>query len=97
MIAQQREPVDGERDSIDGGSGNDQVFVDRGEDFFSGGPGTDRFFDELQQQFCWRLCDAAGNVVALTLPWAGVNEGAIEFLEAVNPARDELTGVVAQC
>ena len=56
---------------------------------------ADRFFDEMRQQLCWRLRDAAGNVLALTLPWAGVYEDAVAFLEAVNPARDELTGVVA--
>ncbi len=57
---------------------------------------ADRFFDEMRQQLVWRLRDAAGNVVALTLPWAGVNEDAVEFLEAVNPARDELSGVVVR-
>ena len=57
---------------------------------------ADRFFDEMRQQLCWRLRDAAGNVLSLTLPWAGVHEDAVEFLEAVNPARDELTGVVAR-
>ncbi len=57
---------------------------------------ADRYFDEMRQQLCWRLRDAAGNVLSLTLPWAGVNEDAVEFLEAVNPARDELTGVVVR-
>ncbi len=57
---------------------------------------ADRFFDEMRQQLCWRLRDAAGNVLTLTLPWAGVYEDAVAFLEAVNPARDELTGVVAR-
>jgi hypothetical protein len=56
----------------------------------------ERFFDELQQQFCWRLQDEAGSEVALTLPWAGVNESAVEFLEALNPARDRLSAVVCR-
>jgi hypothetical protein len=56
----------------------------------------ERFFDELQQQFCWRLQDDAGNALALTLPWAAVNESAVEFLEALNPARDRLTAVVCR-
>jgi hypothetical protein len=56
----------------------------------------ERSFDELQQRFCWRLQDADGTPLALTLPWAGVNESAIEFLEAVNPARDRLTGVLCR-
>jgi hypothetical protein len=56
----------------------------------------ERSFDELQQRFCWRLQDAEGNSLSLTLPWAGVNESAIEFLEAVNPTRDRLTGVLCR-
>jgi hypothetical protein len=56
----------------------------------------ERSFDELQQRFCWRLQDADGNVLLLTLPWAGVNESAIEFLEAVNPSRDRLMGVLCR-
>src|SRR6185437_10045981 len=56
----------------------------------------ERSFDELQQSFCWQLQDDAANTLALTLPWAGVNESAIEFLEALNPARDRLTAVLAR-
>jgi hypothetical protein len=54
----------------------------------------ERSFDELQQRFCWRLHDGDGNTLVLTLPWAGVNEWAIEFLEAVNSSRDRLAGVL---
>jgi hypothetical protein len=56
----------------------------------------ERFFDEMQQRFCWPLPDDDGNVIPLTLPWAGVNESAIEFLEAMKPERDRLTGVVVR-
>ncbi|MGF1580801.1 MAG: hypothetical protein ACFCD0_15675 [Gemmataceae bacterium] len=55
-----------------------------------------RHFDELQQRFVWNLIDETGNVLALTLPWLGVNENAIEFLEAVKPDRDKLTHVVCR-
>jgi hypothetical protein len=56
----------------------------------------ERIFDELEQQFCWRLADDEGNMIQLTLPWAGVNEAAIEFLEALQPARDRLVFVVTR-
>jgi hypothetical protein len=56
----------------------------------------ERVFDELRQCFRWPLADAAGRAVALTLPWNGVNEAAVEFLEAVRPAVDRLTHVVAR-
>ncbi|HWG47347.1 MAG TPA: hypothetical protein VN688_31580 [Gemmataceae bacterium] len=56
----------------------------------------ERSFDELQQWFCWHLQDDEANTLALTLPWAGVNEDAIEFLEALNPARDRLTAVLVR-
>lgn len=56
----------------------------------------ERVFDELQQRFVWPLLDAQGDAIALTLPWAGVNEAAIQFLEAVNPERDRLTRVVTR-
>jgi len=56
----------------------------------------DRVFDELRQCFCWPVEDAAGNEVVLTLPWNGVNESSIEFLEAVRPSIDKLTHVVAR-
>jgi hypothetical protein len=56
----------------------------------------ERFFDELQQRLCWRIGDTEGGEIALTLPWAGVNESAVEFLEALNPARDRLTAVVCR-
>jgi hypothetical protein len=50
----------------------------------------ERFFDELQQRFCWPVQDDGGRTVSVTLPWAGVNESAIEFLEAVKPDRDRV-------
>lgn len=56
----------------------------------------DRVFDELRQCFCWPLADAAGRGLTLTLPWNGVNESSIDFLEAVRPAVDKLTHVVAR-
>jgi hypothetical protein len=56
----------------------------------------ERFFDELQQRFTWQLIDDQGAALELALPWTEVNEPAIEFLEAVNPARDQLTGVVVR-
>jgi hypothetical protein len=56
----------------------------------------ERVFDELQQRFCWKLADLAGRTIMLVLPWAGVNESAIEFLEAVQPERDKLSHVVAR-
>lgn len=56
----------------------------------------ERAFDALQQRFCWQLIDAQGDTVALTLPWAGVHEAAIQFLEAVRPDRDGLTRVVVR-
>jgi hypothetical protein len=56
----------------------------------------ERVFDELRQCSCWPLADAAGRELTLTLPWNGVNETAVEFLEAVRPAIDKLTHVVAR-
>ncbi len=56
----------------------------------------ERRFDELQQQFVWELIDGAGHALALTLPWLGVNETAIEFLETVKPDRDKLTHIVCR-
>jgi hypothetical protein len=56
----------------------------------------ERFFDELQQRFCWRLEDEEGLPLQLTLPWSGVNESSVEFLEALSPARDRLTAVVCR-
>jgi hypothetical protein len=56
----------------------------------------DRVFDELRQCFCWPISDAAGRELTLTLPWNGVNESAVEFLEAVRPTIDKLTHVVAR-
>jgi hypothetical protein len=56
----------------------------------------ERSFDELQQRFCWPVQDDTGHTVVLTLPWAGVNETSIEFLEAVNPERDALSGVLCR-
>jgi hypothetical protein len=56
----------------------------------------ERVFDEMQQRIVWQLHDAAGNTLPLTLPWAGVHEQAIEFLERLTPSRDKLTGVVVR-
>jgi hypothetical protein len=56
----------------------------------------ERCFDELQQRFCWPLQDTEGNTLALTVPWTDFTEAAIEFLEALNPARDRLTGVLCR-
>lgn len=56
----------------------------------------ERCFDELQQRLAWPLQDPQGHPLTLTLPWVGVNEAAIAFLEAVNPGRDRLTRVVAR-
>jgi hypothetical protein len=56
----------------------------------------ERVFDELQQCFCWPLTDDAGQELVLKLPWNGVNETSVEFMEAVRPAIDKLTHVVAR-
>ncbi len=56
----------------------------------------ERSFDELQQRFCWRLEDDTGDQLTLTLPWTGVNEPAVGFLEALSPVRDRLTGIVSR-
>ncbi len=56
----------------------------------------ERVFDELRQCFCWPVADAAGRVVTLTVPWNGVNENIVEFLEAVRPTIDRITHVVAR-
>lgn len=56
----------------------------------------ERVFDEARQCLRWEVRDAAGATAALTVPWVGVNEPAVEFLEAVNPDRDRLTHVVAR-
>ncbi len=56
----------------------------------------ERTFDELQQSFRWQLEDAEGRALALTLPWNGVNEASVEFLEAVKPDRDALTGALVR-
>ncbi len=54
----------------------------------------ERFFDELQQSFCWPVADDEGRSLRLTLPWSEVNESAVEMLEALKPDRDRLTHVV---
>ncbi|HYH67068.1 MAG TPA: hypothetical protein VD866_20400 [Urbifossiella sp.] len=56
----------------------------------------ERVFDESRQCLRWDVRDAAGSEAELTVPWVGVNEPAVEFLEAVNPDRDRLTHVVAR-
>ncbi len=54
----------------------------------------ERFFDELQQSFCWPVADDEDRSIRLTLPWSEVNESAVEMLEALKPDRDRLTHVV---
>lgn len=56
----------------------------------------ERVFDELQQRLVWAISDEQGNTIPLILPWTGVNESAIEFLEAVKPERDQLQWVVVR-
>jgi hypothetical protein len=56
----------------------------------------ERYFDELQQRFCWPVQDDEASTIVLTLAWTGVNETAIEFLELLNSARDQLAGVVVR-
>jgi hypothetical protein len=56
----------------------------------------ERSFDEMQQAFCWLLQDGAGRSLLVTLPWNGLNEMAIEFLEAVKPERDRLLRMVVR-
>lgn len=56
----------------------------------------ERFFDELQQRLVWQIHDDQGATIELVLPWLGVNEEAIEFLEAVKPERERLMGTVAR-
>jgi hypothetical protein len=56
----------------------------------------ERWFDELQQRFCWRLEDDQGAPLTVTLPWTGINESAVAFLEALSPVRDRLSGVVCR-
>lgn len=55
-----------------------------------------RVFDEARQCLRWPVADAAGREAELTVPWLGVNEPAVEFLEAADPDRDRLTAVVAR-
>lgn len=56
----------------------------------------ERTFDELQQRFLWPIVDADGCSLALSLPWSGMTEDSIEFLEAAKPDRDLLRAVVAR-
>src|ERR1019366_10332529 len=56
----------------------------------------ERYFDEIQQRFCWPIVDVDNRVTLLTLPWVGVNETAIAFLEALKPDRDQIRRVVAR-
>jgi hypothetical protein len=56
----------------------------------------ERVFDESRQCLRWAVRDAAGREAELSVPWVGVNEPVIEFLEAVNPDRDRLSAVVAR-
>ena len=50
----------------------------------------------MQQEFCWHLADATGDRIVLQLPWNGVNESSIQFLEALKPDRDKLVRVVVR-
>ena len=56
----------------------------------------ERTFDELQQRFVWQIIDSEGRNIALSLPWSGMTEASIEFLEATKPDRDRLRAVVAR-
>lgn len=56
----------------------------------------ERFFDEMQQSFCWQLLDENSAKLALTLAWNAINEQQIEFLEALKPDRDKLVRVLAR-
>lgn len=56
----------------------------------------ERVFDELQQCFLWPIHDGIGQPLILTLPWAGIHEASIEFLEAVKPGRENLTHAVVR-
>jgi hypothetical protein len=56
----------------------------------------ERYFDEIQQRFCWPILDAQNRAILLTLPWMGVHETSIAFLEAVKPDRDQVRRVVVR-
>ncbi|MBI1270777.1 hypothetical protein GC174_10125 [bacterium] len=56
----------------------------------------EKFFDEMQQKFCWQILDVQGMSIHLTLDWQSVNEESIKFLEAVNPKKEKLRAVVVR-
>ena len=56
----------------------------------------EKFFDEMQQKFCWQILDVQGMSIHLTLDWQSVNEDSIKFLEAVNPKKEKLKAVVVR-
>lgn len=56
----------------------------------------EKFFDEMQQKFCWQILDDQGMSIHLTLDWQAVNEDSIKFLEAVNPKKEKLRAVVVR-
>ncbi|HMP53791.1 MAG TPA: hypothetical protein PKD05_19740, partial [Candidatus Melainabacteria bacterium] len=56
----------------------------------------EKFFDEMQQKFCWQILDVQGMSIHLTLDWQSVNEDSIKFLEAVNPKKEKLRAVVVR-
>ena len=56
----------------------------------------ERTFDELHQRFLWPIIDADDCSLALSVPWSGMTENSIEFLEATKPDRDRLRAVVAR-
>lgn len=56
----------------------------------------EKFFDEMQQKFCWQILDVQGMSIHLTLDWQAVNEDSIKFLEAVNPKKEKLRAVVVR-
>jgi len=56
----------------------------------------DRFFDEMQQCFCWTMLDENSHALRLTVPWNRLNESAIQFLEACKPGLDKVDRIVAR-
>jgi hypothetical protein len=56
----------------------------------------ERVFVELTQSLHWTINDEKGIELQLSVPWNGVNEPIVEFLESVKPDRDNLIGVVAR-
>jgi hypothetical protein len=57
---------------------------------------AEKYFDEMQQAFCWRLNDRNSQSLLLTLPWNETNESSIEFMESLKPERERIARVVAR-